>query len=82
MALLDKVSGELNLYIGGYVFKYRKKRLATVESGERSTANATKENANLTVIQVVHSASKGIASRSWYHPCAFCTKVAGGARSF
>jgi hypothetical protein len=50
MALLDKVSGELNLYIGGYVFKYRKKRLATVGSGERSTANATKENANLTVI--------------------------------
>jgi hypothetical protein len=82
MALLDKVSGELNLYIGGYVSKYRMKRPANVKSGERSTASATKEIANLTVVQTVHSASERIASRSWYHTCAFCFKATGRAGSF
>ena len=51
MALLDKVSGELNLYIGGCVLDHRKKnQLVDASVGERQAANATKENANLTVI--------------------------------
>jgi hypothetical protein len=83
MALLDKVSGELNLYIGGYVLRHSH-RLSGKNRWWRKAEcqrHQREYNTTLTVMQTVHAPSKGIAPRSWYYSCAFGAQAAGGAGS-